>query len=156
MIEVLVDDCVAGRLGADEVDRLQERMNRMAQAAGLSERAPQELQGTLRLTDDGTIQALNRDYRLKDRPTDVLAFAMREGPSGELHPHLLGDIVVSLDTAERQAKASLVEEILFLAAHGLCHLLGYDHPDDEQEAAMNARMTALLAEAARSGEVQSA
>lgn len=82
------------------------------------------------LVGDDEMHALNRDYRGKDRPTDVLAFAMREGeptPEGE---NVLGDVVLSLDTAARQAAeraVSLADEVRTLLIHGILHLLGYDH-----------------------------
>jgi probable rRNA maturation factor len=102
------------------------------------------------LCDDETIRALNRDYRGKDRPTDVLAFAMREGDGGELHPDLLGDVVISMDTARRQAAERaqrIVDEVTFLLAHGLLHLLGYDHRTDDEDRVMRARTDALVAAA---------
>lgn len=121
--------------------------------------APVELEVSLRLTDDPTIRELNRDFRKKDKPTDVLAFAQREGPPG-VGPQLLGDIVISLATARRQAKkktpAGLFTEVRFLASHGLCHLLGYDHNDDEEERVMNARMASLLAQAPGRGPIRAA
>lgn len=102
------------------------------------------------LTDDATIHALNREYRRKDRPTDVLAFAMREGEGGALHPALLGDVVISVDTARRQAREHgrrIVDEVTFLLAHGLLHLLGYDHRTTEEDRVMRARTDALCAAA---------
>jgi probable rRNA maturation factor len=130
----------------------------MVRAAGLTgqDGAGAELEVTLRLTDDETIRQLNREYRGRDRPTDVLAFAQREGEGGALHPHLLGDIVISIETAARQARRGLERELLFLAAHGLCHLLGYDHATDDEEAEMNARMSALLGESIRHGRIRPA
>ncbi|HJL19470.1 MAG TPA: rRNA maturation RNase YbeY [Sandaracinaceae bacterium LLY-WYZ-13_1] len=108
------------------------------------------------LCDDATIHALNRDFRGKDRPTDVLAFAMREGEGGELHPGLLGDVVISVDTARRQATERgrpIVAEVTFLLAHGLLHLLGFDHRTRAEERRMSARTDALIATVAagRSG-----
>ncbi|HEY8080439.1 MAG TPA: rRNA maturation RNase YbeY, partial [Labilithrix sp.] len=82
------------------------------------------------LTDDKRIHQLNKIYRHKDRPTDVLAFAMREGRFGELAGDVLGDVIVSVPTARRQAderKAALLDEVTMLLAHGLLHLLGWDH-----------------------------
>lgn len=102
------------------------------------------------LCDDPTIHELNRDYRAKDRPTDVLAFAMQEGEGGGLQPDLLGDVVISMDTARRQAgerSRPIVHEVTFLLAHGLLHLLGYDHQTDEEERRMSARTDALCAAA---------
>jgi len=153
----MVDRAVRGALEAGELARLRRRVARMVAAAGRTEASRRELEVALRLTDDATIHQLNRSYRRKDRPTDVLAFALREGKGGALHPHVLGDVVISVDTARRQARRrGLPDEILFLAAHGLCHLLGYDHRTDREEVEMNARMAALLAEAERRGPVRAA
>lgn len=157
MLSISVDDSVAEELVGDELlPRLQAQLTRMLEAAWLSEKTERELEADLRLTDDALIQELNRDYRGKDKPTDVLAFAQREGEGGELCPEILGDIVISVHTAKAQAKGSLLDELLFLAAHGLCHLLGYDHQDDEEELAMNARMKRLMDESAGSGPVKAA
>jgi len=82
------------------------------------------------LVGDAEIQRLNAAYRRVDKATDVLAFAMREGDGGALHPEVLGDVVISLDTAARQAAArgaSLADEVRLLLVHGLLHLVGYDH-----------------------------
>ena len=92
------------------------------------------------ITTDGEIHALNRDYRGKDRPTDVLSFSMREG--GGLPGDLLGDIVISLETCERQAREkgwTLEEEVGFLTLHGMLHLLGYDHEKDDEAEVMEAK-----------------
>lgn len=108
---------------------------------------------SLRLTDDEEIQYLNREYRQQDKPTDVLAFAAleTEGPPTEemrsQMPLYLGDIVISVDTAQKQATAqnhSLDTELAWLAAHGLLHLLGWDHPDDESLMEMLSQQQALL------------
>ncbi|MCB0330368.1 MAG: rRNA maturation RNase YbeY [Bdellovibrionales bacterium] len=94
------------------------------------------------LTDDNEIQNLNREYRNKDKPTDVLSFSQLDITLEEEGPLLgesLGDIVISVETAERQAKeqgVSLQEELSRLLVHGLLHLFGYDHegvPDDHAE-----------------------
>jgi probable rRNA maturation factor len=92
------------------------------------------------LTNDAGIHALNLEYRGKDRPTDVLAFPLQE-------PDLLGDVVISLDTAARQAKArrrELFAEVRFLLAHGLLHLLGDDHDTAAKKKKMSARTRALV------------
>jgi probable rRNA maturation factor len=135
--------------------RLRREVARMVKAAALHE-GRRDFEVALRLTDDAEIHELNRDYRGKDRPTDVLAFAQREAESGRLHPELLGDIVISVPTARRQAKRGLPAELLHLASHGLCHLLGYDHRDDEEERVMNARAAALRREGRRAGRVRPA
>ncbi len=107
-----------------------------------------EYECSLRVVSDATIQELNRTYRGKDSPTDVLAFSQQEG-EGVSPKGLLGDIVISLETARRQANKSLGDELEMLGAHGLCHLLGYDHQTDEEEEAMNTRMTVLRNQANR-------
>jgi probable rRNA maturation factor len=86
---------------------------------------------------DAEMQRLNARYRGRDRATDVLAFAMREGPWASLHPEVLGDVVISAETALRQANAqhhSLAEELTHLLIHGTLHLLGYDHEISRAEA----------------------
>ena len=109
------------------------------------------------LTDDADIKHLNRDYRGVDAPTDVLAFAMREGEDGNVNPDVLGDLVISLETASRQlttgdpfsATRSSLEtekqettynrleiEVALLAIHGTLHLLGYDHQTQEEATVM--------------------
>jgi probable rRNA maturation factor len=156
VLSLVVDPSVRGRFGGARLDRLRRRVRRMVRAVGLSEGTGDELEVAVRLCDDPAIRELNRTYRDKDRPTDVLAFALREGEGGSLHPGVLGDIVISVETAARQARRGLDAELLFLAAHGLCHLIGYDHRDDAEEAEMNMRMAQLLAECARRGAVKPA
>lgn len=95
----------------------------------------------LRLTNDVEIQTLNAQYRYKNQPTDVLAFAALEVNSPQIPtdmqssiPVYLGDVVISVETAYRQAQQqghSLQTELAWLATHGLLHLLGWDHPDEE-------------------------
>ena len=99
------------------------------------------------LCDDATIHDLNRRHRKKNKPTDVLAFALREGPDGHLAGDTLGDVVISLDTATRQARERGVRteaEVQMLLAHGLLHLLGWDHQTDAEDAAMRAETERLL------------
>ncbi len=102
--------------------------------------------------DDARIQELNRDYRGKDKPTDVLSFPLFEHGeefdfpvSGE--EIALGDIVISTQTAARQALEqahSFEREIAFLATHGALHLLGYDHAEDGERRAMFSRQDAIF------------
>jgi probable rRNA maturation factor len=90
------------------------------------------------LVDDDEMQRLNREYLCRDRPTNVLAFAMREGKDPYLNPALLGDVVVSSETAQREAlqrDVTLEEEMALLLVHGILHLLGYDHEGDSSAAA---------------------
>jgi probable rRNA maturation factor len=88
-------------------------------------------------TDDKRIAELNKIYRQKDKPTNVLAFPMAEGPS-DVESGMLGDVVISVDTALREAAGTgetPVEATYRLLIHGLLHLLGYDHersPKDEK------------------------
>lgn len=110
------------------------------------------------VVDDETIRELNRTYRQKDVPTDVLSFALNETVEGEPEIHYeteeeadasLGDIVISLPTAQRQAQEyghSLERELAFLTIHGFLHLLGYDHMNEEDEKVMFARQRAILEE----------
>jgi probable rRNA maturation factor len=150
-VDLSVDPGVA--LDAKLKSKLRRDVARMVKAAALHE-GRKDLEVALRLCDDAAIHELNRDYRGKNKPTDVLAFAQREAQGAD--PSLLGDIVISVPTAKRQAKKGLYAELLHLASHGLCHLLGYDHRDDEEERVMNARAAALRKEAARTGKVTAA
>ncbi len=132
--------------------------------AQMAAELPAELQAPayslgLSLVGDAEIAELNSDWRDKPGPTDVLAFAAQDEasdgappmpmPGGEDdEPLELGDIVISLETAARQAAEhghNLQQELLFLATHGLLHLLGWDHPDDASLAAMLARQDRLIA-----------
>ena len=108
---------------------------------------------SLRLTCDRSIQTLNAQYRNQDKPTDVLAFAALEANlphAPELlrsQPLYLGDIVISVETAHRQAQQqehSLKTELAWLASHGCLHLLGWDHPDLESLNRMMDQQVALL------------
>jgi probable rRNA maturation factor len=109
----------------------------------------------LRLTNDTQIQELNAQYRQQNKPTDVLAFASLETdfPQSEemlaSQPLYLGDIIVSIDTAQRQAQQqehSLMTELAWLTAHGLLHLVGWDHPDEESLMQMLKQQVLLLNE----------
>jgi probable rRNA maturation factor len=92
------------------------------------------------LVGDRRMRGLNRRYRGKDRTTDVLAFAMRESLTPHplpFTPTMLGDVVIAVPTATRQAKQdqrSLDEELTVLLVHGILHLCGYDHERNEREA----------------------
>lgn len=114
---------------------------------------PEASEGTIVLSDDEEVHRLNREFRGVDKPTDVLSFAMMEGEGAEFVGNLLGDVVISLDTAEKQAASalhrgrvegdapgswSLEDEVSFLAVHGALHLLGHDHAEPEEEEEMKA------------------
>lgn len=105
--------------------RIRSRVTRLLR---LIDCADQEL--SITLVDDEAIRLLNRQYLHRDKPTNVLSFSLREGECGMVNPGMLGDIVISADTAMRDARKgslTLEEEILFLIIHGLLHLTGYDH-----------------------------
>jgi len=116
--------------------------------------ALQGVELSVALVDDATMRQLNRDYRQTDRSTDVLAFAMNEGQPMPAAPgglEMLGDIVISVPVARRQAAGqgrSLRAELTMLLAHGLLHLLGYDHATREQQREMK-RLTGQLQQAAQ-------
>lgn len=146
----------------DLLDRstLRRRAQRLLRALG---EADAEL--TIVLSDDEEVQALNAQWRQIDRPTDVLSFSQREGLPPGLDPRLqpLGDVVISLPTAQRQAEAEgclprlwpalgvteapawgLPQEAAFLMLHGVLHLLGHDHEEPDEAAHMQALEAELL------------
>ncbi len=99
------------------------------------------------LTDDAEIHRLNKLYRDVDRPTDVLAFAMREGVDGDLNQQILGDVVISLPRVKQQAQTyghSFEVEMLFLVSHGVLHLLGYEHDEEDDMLEMQSKQKNIL------------
>jgi len=85
---------------------------------------------SITIVGDQSIRRLNRDYRGFDKPTNVLSFPMSEGDFPDLNPQLLGDVVISADTAFREAQEqgiSFFERLGFLLLHGILHVTGYDH-----------------------------
>lgn len=123
---------------------LRQKVVRAMRAAGVA-----DTQVCLSLSDDEELHALNLQYAGEDHPTDVLSFSQRESqgvepgtapsplPPGTPEP--LGDIIISVEYAARQAAAQghdLLSELLHLSVHGLCHLLGYDHATPEEERVM--------------------
>jgi probable rRNA maturation factor len=114
----------------------------------LSELCLKDANVSVVLCDDPTIQGLNAKFRAKNRPTDVLSFSMLEGEPVAGQGTLLGDIVISIPTATRQAAARSVpvtRELSELLAHGLLHLLGFDHRNRVEERRMNAQVRYLMA-----------
>lgn len=141
----------AWRLAVPDVE---ERCRRAATAAFSGVwRDPRPAEASLLLTDDSQIRALNRDYRGRDEPTNVLAFAALEGghlltgPDIE-GPVVLGDVVVARETAlaeaARDAK-SPADHLSHLVVHGILHLLGYDHQSEEDAVTMEALEVRVLA-----------
>ena len=104
---------------------------------------------SLSLVDNEEIQRLNRDYRGKDQPTDVLSFPLVEEGMPDYGEKLLGDIVISVERAIEQAEEynhSLDREIAFLTVHSMFHLMGYDHMDEASEREMRFLEEAVLKE----------
>lgn len=131
--------------------RLHDGLNAVAHLHGLDDMTEVDIT----IVDDEEIHILNREYRNVDRPTDVLSFALDEGEEDEPElidgpeEHLLGDIIISAETAQRQGEEfghGLEREIVYLAVHGLLHLLGYDHMTDEDKKIMRAKEEEALRE----------
>ena len=101
---------------------------------------------SLSLTDDAELRRLNQEFAGEDHATDVLSF--------EQDPPLLGDIVISVPYARRQAKGPLADELVHLAVHGLAHLLGYDHATPAEERVMFGYEAKLRAAARAPGSVR--
>ncbi len=100
---------------------------------------------SLLFTDDAEIHPLNRDWRGVDRSTDVLSFAQGEAEGGQTH--ILGDVVISIETTKRQAMErghSVERELKVLLVHGVLHLVGYDHIDADEAEEMEALERDLL------------
>ena len=117
----------------------------------------EEAELSILLTNDETMREINAEHRAKDKPTDVLSFPQNEFDEPEVERAdanllFLGDVVISLDTAARQAhsrKRPLEHEVCFLLAHGIMHLLGHDHGEPEEKKRMIKR-TQLLVKTVRS------
>jgi probable rRNA maturation factor len=150
-VEVLTDHPQAKIISADDWCRWFRQWGQQVELAG-SPLNTYDL--TLKLTTDAEIQSLNRAFRQIDHPTDVLSFVTLEADYPIIEaalasePLYLGDIVISLDTAARQADAgnyALSQELVWLATHGFLHLLGWDHPDDASLERMLTQQCLLLA-----------
>ena len=90
----------------------------------------EESELSLLLVDDDQIREFNNNYLKRDRSTNVISFSMREGEFSDINPQILGDIILSVETAYRDAAAEgydFMDEVEFLVIHGLLHLLGYEH-----------------------------
>jgi probable rRNA maturation factor len=93
---------------------------------------------SLVLVDDDQIRGINKTYLRRDRPTNVISFAMTEGEFSDINPHLLGDIILSVETASRDAATAnmdFMDEVEFLLIHGLLHLQGYNHEGTSEKTA---------------------
>jgi len=119
-----------------DVARLRRRAGAILRSTG---EARSEL--SIALVDDAAIEVLNGRWRGKRRPTDVLSFSLVEGEHADRRGRLLGDVVISVETAARQARArrrGLDETVARLLVHGVLHLLGHDHEDDDDARRMQA------------------
>ena len=111
-----------------------------------------EAELSISLVSDADIQELNAQHRGKPSPTDVLSYSLVEGEHADYRGKLLGDVVISIETAGRQAAArevSVAEELLRLLIHGVLHLLGHDHEEEEEARRMHALEERLWHEIAR-------
>ena len=133
-----------GRRGLPRVDRagIRSSARRILRALGHTR---SEL--SISLVDDASIAAFNATYRGVEGPTDVLSFSLVEGKHASHRGVLLGDVVVSLETASRQARRarrSLEDEVVRLLIHGTLHLLGHDHEREQEARAMRAEERRIL------------
>jgi probable rRNA maturation factor len=130
----------APKLDATELRRIADRM--------LGALRLEHAELSILLVDDGRMQVLNREHRNKDKPTDVLSFPQPKPRRIEPGmPRLLGDVVISLPTALRQARArkrELLPEVRFLLAHGILHLVGHDHATPAEKRLMDAETRRLV------------
>ena len=111
-------------------------MEKTAQAI-LNALASPDAELSILMVDDPQIEELNRTYLHRQGPTNVIAFPMREGSFSDINPQLLGDVVISTDTAATEAGAmgiAVDTRIHELLVHGILHLFGYDHEHDDQQA----------------------
>ncbi|WP_242222907.1 rRNA maturation RNase YbeY [Bacillus cereus group sp. BfR-BA-01380] len=131
------------------VDMIQQLVEKAAEIESVEDGA--ELSVTF--VSNERIQEINREYRDKDQPTDVISFAMEDIGEGEMEivgvemPRMLGDIIISIPRAKEQAEEyghSFDRELGFLAVHGFLHLLGYDHMTEEDEKAMFGKQKEIL------------
>lgn len=140
--ECVVDVRRTGAVSNLDPRTIKRRAKRILEALGQT-----HCELSIMLCDDGFIHELNREYRGKDKPTDVLSFPMAQEDSVEEPTTMLGDVIISVDTALVQANAnghSLLKESTTLLIHGILHLIGYTHDSDEDEEQMNRIAADLL------------
>ena len=110
--------------------------------------APEEAELSLLFTDDAHIRVLNRDWRAKDRPTNVLSFPAFDVTPGDPVPPMLGDVALAFETVRSEAELEdkpFDHHLMHLIVHGVLHLLGHDHEEDGEAEAMEALERAILA-----------
>ena len=157
MLTLQVRDSVKSSVSTPLRAALRRQVTRAMRAAGVADTLV-----SLTLSDNEELHELNRSYADEDHPTDVLSFAQREAapefaiplPPGAIEP--LGDVIISVEIAQRQAEAQgheLLAELCHLSGHGLCHLLGMDHRDAEEERWMFGYEALLRKEARGSGRI---
>lgn len=127
-----------------DVNRIRRSLKKLQKELNCEDRAI-----ALLLVDDHEIRNLNNNYLNRNFPTNVISFSMTEGEFGDINPQILGDIVISVETASRDASTGqidLMDELDFLLIHGLLHLLGYNHEETSAEKTreMNARERELF------------
>ncbi len=114
-----------------------------------------EAELSILLVDDAAIAQLNRQYLSRSGPTNVIAFPMREGEFADVSPQLLGDVVISVDTAEREGNAAgiaLAVRLDELLVHGILHLFGYEHEKNNADARVMAEKSTALMELIRAAD----
>jgi len=136
-------------------DQQKNEIDKLLQFAAEKEAVDPEAEISITFVNNEEIQEINRNYRGKDQPTDVISFAMEEMGDGEIAiigddlPTILGDIIISIPRTTEQAQEynhSFMRELGFLSVHGFLHLLGYDHMEKEDEEIMFAKQKELLDE----------
>ena len=134
-------------------EQQQELVTKLLEFAAIQEKVTEGSEVSITFVDNERIHEINKEYRQKDAPTDVISFAMEEMGEGEIEikgsdePAVLGDIIISIDRMREQADEyghSNERELGFLAIHGFLHLLGYDHMNEEDEKVMFSRQKELL------------
>lgn len=143
----LVDE--TNQLSTEQMEQIEKLLNF---AAGI-ENVEDSSEVSVTFVSNERIHEINKEFRDKDAPTDVISFAMEELGEGEIQligaefPRVLGDIIISIPKAEEQAKDyghSFIRELGFLAVHGFLHLLGYDHMEKDEEEKMFSRQKEIL------------
>ncbi|MEC2076519.1 rRNA maturation RNase YbeY [Metabacillus fastidiosus] len=148
------------RLDIDLIDETEElteeeisKVEELLQFAAEMEAVEQDTELSVTFVSNERIQEINKEYRDKDQPTDVISFALEEMGEGELEiigldmPTVLGDIIISIPRAREQADEyghTFLRELGFLAVHGFLHLLGYDHMNEEDEKKMFNKQKEIL------------
>ncbi|HHY14724.1 MAG TPA: rRNA maturation RNase YbeY [Firmicutes bacterium] len=137
---------INSELRGEQIGQFTKLIEKAFQTAARLENLGDEPEVSVSFVDDRAIRALNKQYRGLNEPTDVLSFPQDELPPGL--PQILGDIVISLERAEEQAGEyghRPEREVVYLAVHGLLHLLGYDHETEEGQNIMRAKEEQVLA-----------